>query len=45
MALLPVGSAYRFVAEAPACVLIQTIQGPETIERWADICQSVPMSA
>jgi hypothetical protein len=42
---LPVGSAYRFIAEAPACVLIQTIQGPETIERWADICQSVPLSA
>lgn len=44
MSILPVGSAYRFVAEAPACVLIQTIQGPETIERWADICQSASMA-
>jgi hypothetical protein len=40
MALLPAGSAYRFVAEAPTCMIIQTIQGPETIERWAEICQT-----
>ena len=43
MSILPVGSAYRFVSEAPACVLIQTIQGPETIERWAEVCQSTSM--
>jgi hypothetical protein len=26
-------------AEKPSVVLLQTIQGPDTIERWADICQ------
>jgi hypothetical protein len=40
MALLPLGAAYRFVAEKPACMIIQTIQGPETIERWSEICQT-----
>lgn len=39
MALLPVGSAYRLVAAVPSAGIFQTIQGPETIERWAEICQ------
>jgi len=39
MALLPVGSAYRFLAASPSAGIFQTIQGPETIERWAEICQ------
>lgn len=38
--LLPARSAYRFHAEAPACLLIQTIAGPLTLERWPDICQT-----
>jgi len=40
MALLPKSCAYRFHAEAPAVVTIQTIQGQLTLERWADICQT-----
>jgi hypothetical protein len=40
MAILPVGSAYRFEAHAPSVILFQTIQGALTIERWAEICQT-----
>jgi hypothetical protein len=40
MALLPVGTAYQFSSTgSPGALLIQTIAGPQTIERWADICQ------
>ena len=39
MVLLPVGAAYRFVSEEPATLMIQTIDGPETLHRWADFCQ------
>jgi hypothetical protein len=38
MAMLPAGSAYRFHADKTSVVTIQTIQGPVTVERWADIC-------
>lgn len=41
MTLLPAGKAYRFVAERPAVILLQTIEGPDTIYKWADICQTV----
>src|ERR1043165_4967177 len=40
MALLPRQSAYRLRAAAPAAVVFQTIEGPETICRWAEICQT-----
>lgn len=40
MALLPAGSAYRFTAPSPSVILLQTIQGDDTIERWAEICLS-----
>lgn len=40
MALLPAHAAYRFSAPAPAVVLLQTIKGDDTIERWAEICLS-----
>ena len=40
--LLPARSAYRFHADQPACFLIQTILGPATVEKWADICQTEP---
>lgn len=40
MALLPKGAAYRFSSAAPGVLLLQTIHGPLTIERWADICQT-----
>jgi hypothetical protein len=38
--LLPNGAAYQFHAEAPAVVLIQTIEGAVTVQRWAEICQT-----
>jgi hypothetical protein len=40
MALLPRQSVYRFRAAAPGAIVIQTIEGPETVFRWADICQT-----
>jgi hypothetical protein len=40
MALLPVGSAYRLSSATAATGIFQTIQGPETVEKWADICQT-----
>lgn len=40
MALLPKGSAYRFHADTPGVVTIQTIHGAVTAERWAEICLS-----
>lgn len=38
--LLPRGSAYRFHAEAPGCLMFQTVEGPLTVQKWADICQT-----
>jgi len=40
-ALLPAGSAHRFTASAPGVLLMQTIAGPDTQFRWAEICQTV----
>jgi hypothetical protein len=40
MALLPANSAYRFSAERPGVILLQTILGDDTIERWSEICLS-----
>ncbi|HEU4368792.1 MAG TPA: hydroxyquinol 1,2-dioxygenase [Methylomirabilota bacterium] len=40
MTLLPVGAAYQFHAARPGVVLLQTLAGADTIERWADICQT-----
>ena len=40
MALLPANSAYRFSAPAPGVILLQTIHGDDTVERWAEICLS-----
>ena len=42
MTLLPVGAAYQFHAARPAVVLLQTLAGDDTIERWAEICQTAP---
>ncbi len=36
--LLPGGCAFRFQAETPSVFTIQTILGPVSVERWADIC-------
>jgi hypothetical protein len=42
-----VGKNFEYVIEcaraegaSPCTLMIQSIQGPETIERWADICQT-----
>ena len=40
-ALLPAGSAYRFIATQTGVLLMQTIAGPDTQFRWATICQTV----
>jgi hypothetical protein len=40
MALLPANAAYRMQADAPGVVLLQTVHGPDSIERWAEICQT-----
>ena len=40
MTLLPVGAAYQFRADRPSVILLQTLAGRDTIERWADICQT-----
>jgi hypothetical protein len=42
MTLLPVGAAYQFHAERPGVILLQTLAGRDTIERWAEICQTTP---
>jgi hypothetical protein len=39
-ALLPARRAYQFSAERPSVILLQTVKGPDTVEKWADICQS-----
>lgn len=40
MAMLPAGKAYQFHADSPSVILLQTIEGPDTIFRWAEICQT-----
>jgi hypothetical protein len=39
MALLPKGAAYQFHAARPGVILLQTIRGDLTVERWREICQ------
>jgi hypothetical protein len=38
--LLPRGAAYRFHADHPAAMMIQTIEGLVTVQKWAEICQT-----
>ena len=40
MTLLPAGAAYQFHADRPGVILLQTLAGDDTIERWGDICQT-----
>lgn len=40
MSLLPAGSAYQFHSAEIGVLLIQSILGNESVERWADICQA-----
>lgn len=39
MALLPKGAAYQFHASKPGVILLQTIKGDLTAEKWKEICQ------
>jgi len=32
------GAAYQLSAKTPGVVLIQTSQGPESVEKWSEIC-------
>lgn len=40
MALLPKGAAYCFTAGSPGVMILQTLKGAATVEKWADICQT-----
>ena len=40
MALLPKGTAYQFRSSKPGVLLIQTLKGDYTVERWSEICQT-----
>ena len=40
MTMLPAGKAYRMHCDGVGVVLLQTIEGPDTVFRWADICQT-----
>jgi hypothetical protein len=39
-ALLPRGAAYRFHSDQPACLMFQTVEGPVTVQKWDEICQT-----
>jgi hypothetical protein len=41
MTLLPAQVAYQFHSDAPGVILLQTIKGADTIERWGEICQQL----
>ena len=36
--LLPKGAAYQLKAGSPGVVLFQTSMGPESVEKWSEIC-------
>lgn len=36
--LLPQGAAYQLTSSKPAAVILQTMDGPETVKRWSEIC-------
>jgi hypothetical protein len=37
-ALLPANTAYRMTAASVSVILLQTIQGDDTVEKWSEIC-------
>jgi hypothetical protein len=41
MTLLPAGAAYQMRADTPGVILIQGIEGEDTLYRWAEICQTI----
>ncbi|HWM88716.1 MAG TPA: hypothetical protein VNO33_22855 [Kofleriaceae bacterium] len=38
LSLLPAGAAYQLHAPEPSVLIIQTLLGEHTLERWAEIC-------
>ena len=42
MALLPAGSAYQFHCDGVGVILMQTVEGDDTVYKWAEICRTVP---
>jgi hypothetical protein len=38
--LLPKGAAYRFTAKSPGVIMLQTIEGELSVQKWRDICYS-----
>jgi len=38
--MLPAGRCYRFHCDELGVVLLQTIEGPDTVYKWAEICQT-----
>ncbi len=36
--LLPRGAAYQLVSSKPSVAIMQTVDGPETVKRWSEIC-------
>jgi hypothetical protein len=38
-ALLPAGAAYQFSSGKPGVIMLQTILGELSVERWSDICE------
>jgi hypothetical protein len=42
MTLLPAGAAYQMQAKRPGVVLMQAIEGEDTVYKWAEICQTAP---
>jgi len=44
MALLPKGAAYQFRSPQPGVLILQTMKGDCTVERWAQTCQTAEMT-
>jgi hypothetical protein len=42
MTLLPANAAYQFHAPDPSVILLQTIEGKDTVYKWGEICQTLP---
>lgn len=38
-ALLPAGAAYQFKAAKPGVLMLQTLLGELSVEKWSDICE------
>ncbi len=39
-ALLPAGKCYRFLCDGVGVILLQTIEGRDTVYKWNEICQT-----